>query len=587
MSGESAAEHVVGQITGEAVALATVLMVFAAITVLVSCLVIANTFAVLVASRTRELALLRCIGAEASQVRSGVRTEALILGLVSSVLGVGLGVGGVALTVWIVRSTGAQVPLTDLQVPLSALLVPVAVGVVMTVIAATIPARLATRVSPLSAFATGDSPTPQARNRIRVAAAALLVAAGGGVMAWGIGQKSVPVAAMGGGSTFLGIMLAAVVLVPPLVRLVGAAFARILRRSAAGPVADLTGSNAGRAPRRTAATASALIIGITLTTMMVVGTQVVRASVSGLISEMHPVDLVVSSGSPLPDSLVDSIERTDGVAEAVPVTRTGIDVNGVPLDVGAVDTRALGAVMRSGAAPAADELALVPEDRVLAKVSVGERVPVVVDGRTQTMTVIDGEAGSFADRGSLGAATAPTALAVRLSDFGGAGQRVVTELQDLVAAAAPDATFSGGVDTQQKLDSILTLVLRIVLALLALAVLVALIGVGNTMALSVIDRGRENALLRVIGMSSRGVHAMLLGEATIIAGVASVVGVVLGTTYGVAGAAAVVGADRVSIPAVPWPQLLAIVIVGGLAGLVSAAVPARRALRADPVAALQ
>jgi putative ABC transport system permease protein len=176
---------------------------------------------------------------------------------------------------------------------------------------------------------------------------------------------------------------------------------------------------------------------------------------------------------------------------------------------------------------------------------------------------------------------------VRLSDFGGAGQRVVTELQDLVAAAAPDATFSGGVDTQQKLDSILTLVLRIVLALLALAVLVALIGVGNTMALSVIDRGRENALLRVIGMSSRGVHAMLLGEATIIAGVASVVGVVLGTTYGVAGAAAVVGADRVSIPAVPWPQLLAIVIVGGLAGLVSAAVPARRALRADPVAALQ
>lgn len=138
----------------------------------------------------------------------------------------------------------------------------------------------------------------------------------------------------------------------------------------------------------------------------------------------------------------------------------------------------------------------------------------------------------------------------------------------------------------QQLDQILTLILRIVLALLAVAVVVALIGVGNTMALSVIDRTRENALLRVIGVSSRGIQGMLLGEATLIAVVASVVGVLLGTGFGIAGAASVVGADRLSIPDLPLTQLAAIVVVGGIAGLASATIPAKRALRADPAAAL-
>jgi putative ABC transport system permease protein len=586
MSGEAAADRLVERFTGGSEVLASVLLVFAAITVLVSCLVIANTFAVLITSRTKDLALLRCIGADASQVRSGVRIEALVLGLVASVAGVVFGIGGIALATWVVRMTGAGIPLTDLDIPVSALLVPVVLGVVMTVVAATVPARLATRVSPLSAFVTVAAPTSPGRNMVRIVAAVLLVAAGASIMIWGIAQKSVIPAGFGGGLTFLGVMLCGVVLVPPLVRTTGKLIARLLRRTAAGPVAELTGANAGRAPRRTAATASALIIGITLTTMMVVGAQVVRSSVTALISDLHPVDLIVSSGSPLPASLVDSIRNADGVAAAVPVTRTGIDVNGVAMNVAAVDTNSLRSVMRSGAAPAADEISLASEDQALAGVSDGERVTVLAGGMTKTMTVVDGDAGSFADRASVGGAPDPTGMAIRLSAFGTDSEHTVTALRDLVAASVPDATFAGGVQTQQQLDQILTLLLRIVLALLGVAVVVALIGVGNTMALSVIDRGRENALLRVIGLSSRGVRAMLLGEATIIAAVASVVGVALGTTYGVAGAAAIVGADRVSVPDLPWIELVGIVVIGGLSGLISAALPARRALRADPAAAL-
>ena len=586
MSGEAAADRVVRQFTGGSVILASVLLVFAAITAMVSCLVIANTFAVQITSRTRELALLRCIGADASQVRSGVRMEALVLGVVASVAGVVLGIGGVALATWVTRMTGADLPLTHLAIPFTAVLVPVVLGVVMTLLAATVPARLATRVSPLAAFTTVASSEPRGRNIFRITAATVLVVVGTTVLIWGIGQKSVPAAALGGGATFLAIMLSGVVLVPPIVRAAGSAAALLLRRTAAGPVAELTGANAGRAPRRTAATASALIIGITLTTMMVVGAQVVRSSVSTLISDMHPVDLIVSSGSPLPAPLVESIRTTEGVAAAVPLTRTKIDVNGVALNIAAVDSSALSAVMRSGSTPTADEIALAPEDQALAGVQDGERVTVLAGGITKTMTVVEGEAGSFADRASVGGAPVPTGMAVRLSSFGTGSMDTVTTLRDLVAASAPDVTFAGGVETQQQLDEILTLVLRIVLALLGVAVVVALIGVGNTMALSVIDRRRENALLRVIGLSSRGVRAMLLGEATIIAAVASVAGVALGTTYGVAGAAAIVGADRVSIPDLPWVEMVVIVVVGGLAGLLSAALPARSALRADPAAAL-
>jgi putative ABC transport system permease protein len=175
---------------------------------------------------------------------------------------------------------------------------------------------------------------------------------------------------------------------------------------------------------------------------------------------------------------------------------------------------------------------------------------------------------------------------VRLEAGGAGSSGVVTEIRELVANSAPDATVGGGVEIAQQLDQILTLLLRIVLALLAVAVVVALIGVGNTMALSVIDRSRENAMLRVIGLSSRGVQGMLLAEATLIAVVGSVVGVLLGTGYGIAGAAAVVGVDRVSLPDLPLVALAGIVVVGGMAGLLSSAIPARRALQADPAAAL-
>ncbi|MBA4026193.1 MAG: hypothetical protein C0482_27930 [Gordonia sp.] len=586
MTGGQATDEVMSRYVGETDVLATVLLVFAAITALVSCLVIANTFAVLIASRTQELALLRCIGADKRQVRSGMRLEALVLGVVASVVGVVFGIGGVAAASAVVRGMGANFPLTELTVPLVAPVVALVLGVVMTLIAATVPARLATAVSPLAAFRAVVAPSTGRHGVARLAVAGALAVGGTVVMIVGMGGKSVPVAGFGGALSFLGFMLAAAVLVPPLVRVIGVGAARLLRGTAAGPVAELAAANATRHPRRTAATASALIIGITLTTMMVVGAQVVRSSVSGVIGEMHPIDVVISSSAPLDPSLVDAVSSTAGVKASIPITRTEVSVNGKPLSVGALDTARLPQVMRSGRAPDADEIALAPEDQILAGVGPGERVRLLSGGAVRTVTVVDGASGSFVDRGLVSAAPTPTGLVVRLEAGGAGSSGVVTEIRELVANSAPDATVGGGVEIAQQLDQILTLLLRIVLALLAVAVVVALIGVGNTMALSVIDRSRENAMLRVIGLSSRGVQGMLLAEATLIAVVGSVVGVLLGTGYGIAGAAAVVGVDRVSLPDLPLVALAGIVVVGGMAGLLSSAIPARRALQADPAAAL-
>lgn len=586
MTGTAAADEVMGRYVGGADLLTTVLLVFAAITALVSCLVIANTFAVLVASRTQELALLRCVGAEAKQVRAGMRIEALILGLIASAIGAVVGIGGVAGASAIVRLTGSKFPLSDLTVPVTAPVVGVLLGLVMTFVAATIPARLATRVSPLAALGALAPAADRRRGVARAVTAATMAVGGVVVMVVGVAAKSVPIAGFGGAVSFLGVMFAGVVYLPPLISWAGGRAAWLLRKTSAGPIADLTAAGATRHPRRTAATASALIIGITLTSTMVVGAQVMRTSVSGLISDEHPVDLVVSSSSPLPAQLVHDVRATDGVDGAVPVTRTQLQVNGVDMSVGAVDVDQLPGLMRSGPVPKADEIALAPEDQLLAGVSPGDHITLAGGGVSKMVTVVEGDAGSYVDRGVASAAPEATGMMVAMSSAGRDSAPAVTAIRDLVAASVPDATFGGGVEIAQQLDQILTMMLRIVLALLAVAVVVALIGVGNTMALSVIDRTRENALLRVIGLSSRGVGGMLLGEATLIAVVASVVGVVLGTAFGVAGVASIVGTDRLAIPDLPVIQLAAIVVVGGLAGLASATIPARRALRADPAVAL-
>ena len=306
-TGTEEAEHAADQLTGNSVALATVLLVFATVAVLVAGLVIANTFAVLLAQRTRELALLRCVGATARQVRRSVLGEALLTGLAASALGVAAGIGLAAGVSALAGSTDSPIPLAGVTVPFSAVLVGLAVGTTVTFLAALAPARAATRVAPLAALRPVDpAPLRSRPGVLRLVLGLLLLLPGIALLAAGVVRSDVLVALPGGVLSFLGVVLLAQRAVPPVV----AAAGRLAGRFGGVP-ARLAAGNATRNPRRTAATATALLIGVTLTTAMVVGAASTRATATAGLAAEFPTDVVVQDfDGDLPGSLEGAIRTS-------------------------------------------------------------------------------------------------------------------------------------------------------------------------------------------------------------------------------------------------------------------------------------
>jgi len=293
---ERAAERV-AQLTGSTTVLLAIVLAFAAVSLLVATLVIANTFQVLVAQRTRTLALLRCVGADRRQLRRGVLLEALILGLASSAAGVLLGIGLVQAALTILgRATDVPLPST-VSVSLAAVLVPLAVGSAVTLLASLSPARAATRVSPLAALRPEMVAEGGRSSRARAWIAGVLVVGGAGLLALGIvvvatrsGSMGIGLAVgmLGGAVSFLGVLLGSVFWVPSLLGRAG----RFLGRGIAG---RLAAANSVRNPRRVATTSGALFIGVTLVAMMSTGAaSATKAFTEGLAAQ-YPVDIWVSA----------------------------------------------------------------------------------------------------------------------------------------------------------------------------------------------------------------------------------------------------------------------------------------------------
>lgn len=581
------------QFLGDSDVLASVLLAFGAIAVVVAGLVIANTFAVLLAARTRELALLRCVGATATQVRGSVRVEAAGVGVVASVLGVGLGV----LTAWTVAqvATAADVPipLRGLSVTPVTVLVGIVVGVVMTMVAASAPGRAATRVSPLAALQPLESaPEAVSVSRTRRIGGTLALLAGVGLLAVGVTAAQVLIACAGGLLTFVAIVVLSQRIVPAVVAGVGALVARF-----GGPVGVLAAGNAGRNPRRTAATATALLIGVTLTSTLVVGIAVTKASAPGAVDDQFPVDVTVRAhaAAGLPTALSDTVRRLDGVAVVSPLGTAEVALpDGRSLSATVVDAAAARAALRTDIdLPAPGQLLLGPDERHRFGLAVGDRVVLSGDAGRTEVTVGGGVDGApvLMDRSTLAALSShmiDDQLWIRLADGSGDGasRAIQDEITSLADELAPGAEVGGSLAMRATLETVLDTLLLIVAGLLSVAVVIALIGVGNTMALSVLERRRESGLLRALGLTRSGLRSLLLWEALLIAGVAAAVGAVLGLAFGITGAASLFGFDDLELGTLPWLTLAAIVAGGGGAGVVAALLPARRAAGTAPVAAL-
>lgn len=611
MTGEDAAQQLLEASMGGLDALGALLLGFAAVAVVTSSLVIANTFAIVLAQRARELALLRCVGATRSQVRRTVFTEALVLGAVAATAGVLLGVA----VVW-----GGAVVVNRMELgaaltlrpgwPLEALVVPWLVGLVVTVGAAWLPTRRATRVAPLAALQPASAPVAVSRPGVlRLLASVVLLGAGtaGLVLAASVHDVLVGVAA--GLVSFVGVLVAAVFLVPAGIRSLGALLPGTPARLAVGT----TVSN----PARAAATSAALLIGVTLITMTSVGAASAARTAEAEIDAHYPADVMVLPAYSWPES-------DDGAAET-----EGPSV----MDVEAVSEESLA---RASASPALDVVAPLPSAWV--ELSAGEswstetaaygvdqalngaalRSPRIVDALTPGTIGIGGDALEFSGLkagdvvtvtgvdGSLEAtvvevgsseyllplgdllavdASAPeqVGMLVRLPD----DADVAAAVADVKDAVQEEGTWlSGGAAERASLDEVLSVLVLVTSGLLGVAVVIAVVGIANTLALSVLERARENALLRALGFTRLQLRGMLTVEGLLLSVVSAVLGIVLGVTYAWFGVRTLLPDGTETALAFPVARLALILGVAVLAGLLAAVLPARRAARIAPAAGL-
>lgn len=610
------AAQLTAEATGDAGALTAVVLGFAAIALLVAALVVANTFQVLVAQRTRTLALLRCVGADKSQVRRSVLLEAGVLGAVASGAGLALGLLLAQVTLFVLAKANPTVPLPA-TAPITAPVVvaPLLAGTVVTLLAALAPARAATRVAPLAALRPADAPaTARRASRARLGLAAVLVVGGilllaGGVLIGGTPggvMVGLPVGILGGAMSFLGVIIGAVLWMPRVVSVAG--------RLVAGtsPSAKLAAANALRNPRRTAATSAALLIGVTLVAMMSTGAASARSTLAGELNSHFPVDvLVVDPGvsvgaeeaePAITGDVVDRLTAVPGVAgvgRARVLTVTWADEAGdlgfQSLRVVPPETAAELLLDPGQARDLADGTVVVARD-VAGPLGLrdGDVVTLRADGSADggtaeaqaTVAVSafpDGLLATPATFAGLGVELPPNELWLRFDDdadvvatMDGVQEALSDVPLQVLGAALERTTFERVVDT----------LLAVVVGLLAAAVVIALIGVANTLSLSVIERRRESATLRAIGMSRGQLRASLAVEGTLIAGVGAVLGTVLGLAYGWAGTLTVLRAIGPVSLELPWRDIGLVLLVALVAGLLASVLPARSAARTSPVAAL-
>ncbi|MCB7137155.1 FtsX-like permease family protein [Cellulosimicrobium marinum] len=579
-----------------------VILAFAAVALVVAALVIANTFQVLVAQRTRTLALLRAVGANRGQLARSVLTEATILGLLSSLAGLLVGTGLVQLALTVGRGADLGVPLpATVSLTPAVVLAPLVVGTLVTVVASLAPARAATRVSPLEALRPADAPrVGTGAGRVRLVAAVLLTVVGFALLAGGVvlGANGAPdvgllAGVVGGTVSFVGILVGAVFWLPAVVALVG----RLLART--GPTARLAAANTLRNPRRTTATSTALLIGVTLVAMMSTGAASARTSLGAALDDQYPVDVVVlGSGvdGTVASSTTDLVEGVDGVARVAPTSEVYATLpDGSSPPITAVDPAEAAAVVRSSATLGVEGAfgpgtLVAPQDQLdVWGLSDGATTTLTTDaGTTLDVEVVGGASGVFlltaADARTLDPDAATTGLWVSVDDPSDA--EVVAGIQDAVSEADAPVEVVGAVVERAAMQSVVDTMLAVVVGLLAVAVVIALIGVANTLSLSVIERRRESATLRAIGLSRRRLRWMLAVEGMLIAGVGALLGVALGVVYGWAGAATALSLMGDVAFAVPWRDVAVVLVVALGAGLLASVVPGRAAARTSPVAAL-
>ncbi len=599
ITGDRAADDAASQLVQAISFIGTFLLIFAGISLVVGSFLIVNTFSILVAQRSKELALLRALGASRRQVTRSVLFEAIVLGVLGSTIGLGLGVL-LALGIRALFATfGLDLTGSSLVFAPRTVLAAYVVGVLVTVASAYVPARRSARIPPVAAL-RDDIAMPESSLRRRLLFGVSLTVAGAAAMLAGL-YADVPRPGwwVGGGilAVLLGVAAAAPVISKPVVGL-GA----VLYRRVYGTVGNLAGQNALRNPRRTAATASALMIGLALvTTMSILGSSA-KASVDASVAESFSGDLVVSNviGVPFSPAIADRIEETDGVS-AVSRLRyanasfdqdaqslMGIEpdslgeVATVPMVDGAVSDLRDGTMLVSESVAEEEKLG-VGDDVEMDFPSGTERIEVVGTYEEDNQILFFPYTTTVQTLEDVGYPAADNYLLIGVED--GADLPALQTTIEEQTSDLPTVTVKDQAGYAEEQRAPIDQLLIIIYALLGLALVIAVLGIVNTLALSVIERTREVGLLRAIGLSRRQLRRMIRLEAVVIAVLGAVLGVGMGLIFGVALMTSLAD-DGLEVLVVPGWQLLGYVVVAALVGILAAVFPARRAARLDVLTAI-
>ncbi len=596
LTGEELAAAESGNIKDQLQFFSIFLLVFAVISIFVGSFIIFNTFSMLVAQRSRELALLRALGASRRQVNGSVIAEAAAVGLLGSILGLGLGVLlSIGLRALISAFIG-EIPGSGLILQANTVMWAFLVGTVVTIVAAIGPARRATKIPPIAAL-RDDVALPESSLRRRALVGVAVLGLGVASMASGLlADAGILWVGIGALLVFLGVAVLSPFASRPAVAGIGVPLPRIW-----GTTGRLSRENARRNPRRTAATASALMVGLALVAAGGVLGSSITKSANATIDRSVGADFIVATKtfSPIPASVADSMGKVDGI-DAVTSFRAGqaqIDgkvtaIQGVTADT--VDrTLQLDVVGGDIAALGQGEILVNQDVATENKWKVGDQITVEF-GKTGKTTLTLG--GTYAENQIAG--NYLIGLDTYNANFSAHLDQVVamtvkpdanlTQVRKgITAATGASANLqvrdqSEFKDEQRKQINQL---LGFIYVLLALAVLIAALGIVNTLALSVIERTREIGLLRAVGMARRQVRRMIRLESVVIAIFGALLGIALGIVLGTSMVSSLAD-DGIEEVVVPYAQLVIYLAVGGLIGVLAAIFPARRAARLDVLRAI-
>ncbi len=578
----------------------TFLLVFAGISLFVGAFMILNTFSILVSQRTRELGLLRALGASRSQVMASVVGEAAIVGLVASIAGIGLGILVAMGLKALLGAFGVDLPGGGLQVKPRTVIVSLVLGELITVLSSVGPARKASRLSPMAAL-SGAGTEGQEPLRRRTMAGGLVALAGLLMLAAGLwADGGISWVGLGAFSVFIGVALLLPVLARPLVSAIGrpVTWTFLVR----GISAKLARENALRNPRRTASTAAALTVGLALVGCVSVLAASVVKSAAGVIDRALAADYIVSTSQFTPTVSTEVAARLAAQPELGAVTglKSGeFKVRGSSQGLIAGDPedlpQLLNMEMVTGDIASLGRGELLLEETVAEDddLKVGDVVPVTF-ARTGDQELKVG--GTYERNQLLGGYTVSTGtyeanfterldFVVMAKAAEGVATTAARDAVERVTKDFPNVEVRDQVEFKAEQKKQVNQALGLVSVLLLLAVFIAFLGIVNTLALSVFERTRELGLLRAVGMARSQVGSMMRGEAVMISVMGAIIGLAIGVLFGWAIVADLSG-QGISDLVIPVGQLAMYVIVAGILGVFAALFPARRAARLDILQAI-